>query len=126
MPRDTQPDMGAYEYERFEDDMAVIDALPGGTIAANIAVPVRATLFNTGLLAQDNLPVTCQITQGGGTVYDHTLNSSQIQPLDWQVLSFPAFTPLVQGAYTLTCTSNLPGDENPAERYLHPRSQRPD
>jgi len=111
-PRDSHPDLGAYEYQRFDNDMAVVDALPGGKIAVGVAVPVRATLFNTGLQTQSNVPVTCQVTQGGSTLYNQTLNSGTLLPLTWQVLTFPTFTPASQGNFTLICTSNLVGDEN--------------
>ncbi|MEA3396262.1 MAG: Ig-like domain-containing protein, partial [Chloroflexota bacterium] len=109
-PRDAAPDMGAYEYTRFDHDVAIVNVLPSGGVAVNIAFPIRATLYNVGNLAENNVPVICDIEHDGATVYTQTTNSNKIQPLTWQLLEFPTYTPADQGTYTLTCQSKLTGD----------------
>jgi predicted GH43/DUF377 family glycosyl hydrolase len=117
-PRDVNPDMGAYEYPRFDHDVAVVDVLPGGAVAVNVAVPVRATLYNVGKLTESGVPVNCQIEHGGGTVYSQTTASGSISPLNWELLQLAAFTPASLGTYTLTCRSQLATDQRPTNDAL--------
>ncbi len=114
VPRDVAPDMGAFENQRFDHDLAVIALQPLADIAINVPTPIRATIFNAGLNPEGAAPVTCEISQGGTQLYQQSLNTGALSPLAWQVLDFPAFTPTALGDYDFACTSNLAGDGNPA------------
>jgi predicted GH43/DUF377 family glycosyl hydrolase len=111
-PRDVTPDMGAYEFQRFDHDLNVTNVLPAGEVAVNVAVPIRATLYNVGLNAESNVPVTCTISDNGGQIYQETVNSGSLSPLTWEVLTFPAFTPASAGSYDVVCESALLNDGN--------------
>jgi hypothetical protein len=113
-PRDIDPDMGAYEYQRFDHDIAVVDASPDGILAVNQAYPVNATVYNTGNMTENNVAVKCTIKKDGSTVYQQTVNTGSISSLTWEVLVFPNFTPTAMGEHTLTCESQLAGDQKTA------------
>ncbi len=83
-------------------------------MAVNVPFSIRATLYNVGSSNEDQVPVMCEIVHDGSTVYSQTISSGKIQPLTWQVLPFPSYTPAHQGTYTLACHSNLAGDQRPA------------
>jgi predicted GH43/DUF377 family glycosyl hydrolase len=116
--RDLRPDMGAYEFERLDYDVAVTDVEPAGAVAVNVPFDIRATLFNPGASPVANVPVTCTLLHGGGQVYQQGRVSGPLNPVAWQVLGYPAYTPTSQGVYTLTCRSAWPGDLNPANDAL--------
>jgi hypothetical protein len=112
--RDAAPDIGVYEFMRFDHDVAVVDVLPGGAVEVNVPFLVRATVYNIGNLSATNVPVVCDVEYDGTSVYQETANSGVIQPLHWEVLEFSSYTPTEEGSYSLTCQSTLSGDERPA------------
>jgi hypothetical protein len=113
--RDWQPDMGAYELPLVNHDASARGVVLPAAIAVGQAVTPAAAVLNAGAATLDNpTPVRCTVALDATPFYTQTVaTSAPWAPFVWQSLEFPPFTPAVAGLYTVTCVTQLAGDERP-------------
>ncbi|RLF30330.1 MAG: hypothetical protein DRN07_08800, partial [Thermoplasmata archaeon] len=97
----------------ISDDVGAVGITsPTGPIPVNNPTPVRVQVHNFGTNDQTGVPVTCRITDSSkALVYDETTTVDVLSG-ETVVATFPDWTPLVQGAYSVEAFTSMAGDEN--------------
>lgn len=113
--RDWQPDLGAYELPLVDLDASARGIVLPATAAVGQPLQPAAAVLNAGATALVNpTPVRCTIVLDASILYSQTVAASAPwAPFVWQSLELPPFTPAAAGIYTVTCTTQLAGDERP-------------
>jgi hypothetical protein len=118
-PTATDADGNTSEFSIDLHDIALTGAAPDGEVAVGAATAVRAELFNAGTYSETEVPVTCSIEDpSSSTVYSETHTSGDIPPATWAIVTFPDWTPAMEGMHTLACQSMLAGDVDPSNDIL--------
>lgn len=115
-PRDGRPDMGAYELERLDNDIALRAVYPKGRKAVGYRSYVSPVMENAGWQIQNLVPVTCEIEYEGEVVFQGTRTTPEalpIAPMWWTISSPGIFEFAEEGEYLITCQSGLAGDQRP-------------
>lgn len=122
----TTPDIGADEFAGVppaaNDIAAVAFVVPanGSTITTGAMFTPQARFTNNGTATQTNVTVRFRIVNSAMvTVYNQTATIASIAPLQNIVVSFPATSIATPGSYTMTASSELAGDANPANDMIN-------
>lgn len=114
----TQPDMGAYEYELFSNDIAIISIIaPASGCGLSSATPVTIAVFNNGSSNANNIPVSFSSDGGVSWCFDELIPS--LLSGDTIVYTFLATSDLATPfVYDFRVRHTYPGDENTSNDHL--------
>jgi Calx-beta domain len=97
---------------------AIVNPPSGSTRAAGVAFTVQASFTNNGTAAQASVPVRFRILDASTmVVYNQTTTIGPINPGQTLTATFPNAT-LAAGTYTTEASSELAGDEIPANNTV--------